>query len=460
MNNGRCTVDTIISDILNMPKSKKKELSTEQKEVLTKVVDQGKSIFLTGCAGVGKSLLVEHMVKGLQKKLGNEGQVVVTASTGRAAFNIRGCTLHSFAGIGLGKEDAKELATRTCFNNTLRYRWKKVRTLIVDEISMINGALFDKLEYIARAARDSEKPFGGIQLILTGDFLQLPPVSSNIPGEAVALRTFQATTWSKCIDESICLRTIFRQSDSDFIVSLAKLRIGHMDEPTTKLLTDLSRELPPQDEGEPVNLYATRARADRFNTERLQSIDSNEYTYSCNDQVTGKFNPNILRDCPAPSSITLKKGAQVMLIRNLSNDLVNGTVGIITGFSNEVQRTHGSKVFKETLPIIRFTLANGRMYTKVIDRSTWEIKQPNGSLLASRCQMPLILAWAVTIHKSQGQTIQRLRVDLADVFESGQVYVALSRAISADNLQVIGLNPHNVRTDTDSLNFYVDNDLL
>jgi ATP-dependent DNA helicase PIF1 len=443
-----------------MPKAKKKVLSDEQKEVLDKVVDKQKSIFFTGCAGVGKSLLIEYMVSSLREKLGNEGQVVVTASTGRAAFNIRGSTLHSFAGIGLGKEDAATLARKVCFNNGLRHRWKKVKVLIIDEISMIDGRLFDKLEHVARQAREIDRPFGGIQLILSGDFLQLPPVSANVANEGYALRTFQAKTWSRCIDESICLRTIFRQSDPEFVVCLAKLRIGCMDDSTIKLLSGLARDLPPQDEGEPVNLYATRAKADRHNTERLLSIEGTEYVYECKDKVQPRSNSDILKQCPAPSTITLKKGAQVMLIRNLSADLVNGTVGIIVGFSNEIDRTHGGKTFKEALPIVRFTLANGRMYTRPIDRSTWEVTQPSGAFLASRCQMPLILAWAVTIHKSQGQTIQRLRVDLQDVFESGQVYVALSRATGVDNLQVIGLNPDSVKTDTESLTFYVDNDLL
>lgn len=468
LNNGRCTVDTIATTDAIMPEAKKKVpkvkekvLSDEQKSVLNKVVDQNKSIFFTGCAGVGKSLLIERMVQALTAKLGNDGQVVVTASTGRAAFNIRGCTLHSFAGIGLGKEEAPVLATKINFSNSLRYRWKKVKVLIIDEISMIDGRLFDKLEYIARSARDSERPFGGIQLILTGDFLQLPPVSSNVPGEDAALRTFQAKTWNKCIDESICLRTVFRQNDSEFVISLAKLRIGHLDDPTVNLLTSLARDLPSQQEGEPVNLYATRARAEQYNSGKLSSIESTEYTYTCDDKITQKSGANVLNQCPAAPSVALKKGAQVMLIRNITNDLVNGTVGVVTGFTNEVDKNYGTgRAFKEALPIVRFTLSNGKMYTRVLDRMVWEVTQPNGSVLASRCQMPLILAWAVTIHKSQGQTIQRLRVYLQDVFESGQVYVALSRAVSADNLQVVGLNPGSVKTDTDSLQFYVDNDLL
>lgn len=468
LNNGRCTVSTISVIEVEMSDTKKpastakeKILSDEQKSVLTKVVVHNKSIFFTGCAGVGKSLLIEHMVRALTDKLGNEGQVVVTASTGRAAFNIRGCTLHSFAGIGLGKEEAPVLATKINFSNSLRYRWRKVKVLIIDEISMIDGRLFDKLEYIARSARESERPFGGIQLILTGDFLQLPPVSSNVPGEDAALRTFQAKSWSKCIDESICLRTVFRQNDSEFVISLAKLRIGHLDEPTVNLLTSLVRDLPSQSEGEPVNLYATRARAEQYNTGKLSDIDSTAYTYVCDDKVAQKSGTNVLSQCPAPPSLALKKGAQVMLIRNITNHLVNGTVGVVTDFTSEVDKSYGAgRVFKEALPIVRFTLSNGRMYTRVLDRMVWEVTQPNGSVLASRCQMPLILAWAVTIHKSQGQTIQRLRVYLQDVFESGQVYVALSRAVSAENLQVIGLNPDSVKTDTDSLQFYVDNDLL
>ena len=443
-----------------MPRTRKPELSDDQREVLDKVVNKRKSIFFTGCAGVGKSLLISKIVEGLKEKLGHSGQVVITASTGRAAFNISGCTLHSFAGIGLGKEDASVLANKIMFNNTTRHRWTKVKALIVDEISMIDGRLFDKLDYIAKHVRKSSNPFGGIQLILTGDFLQLPPVSQRSTGEPEALRAFQAEAWSSCIKEYACLRTIYRQNDSEFVIALAKLRIGHMDEPTINLFSNLSRELSPQDEGEPVNLYATKAKADRYNNERLMSIEGQEYIYDCDDFTQRKASSDILKQCPAPASVVFKKGAQVMLIRNLNTDLVNGTIGIVTGFTNPIDKTYENRVFREASPIVRFTLTNGRMYTKVLDRSIWEVRHGDGSLLASRYQIPLILAWAVTIHKSQGQTIQRLRVHLGEVFESGQVYVALSRAVNAENLQVIGLNPSSVRTDSESLNFYVDNDLL
>lgn len=443
-----------------MPKSKDPVFSEDQRVVLKKVVEEGKNVFFTGCAGVGKSILIDKMVQELKKKLGNNGQVAVTASTGRAAFNIGGCTLHSFAGIGLGKENASTLASKISFNKVLRQRWIKVKVLIIDEISMIDGKLFDKLEYIAERVRGRTAPFGGIQLILTGDFLQLPPVSPNNLNEEVALRTFEAKSWNECIKEYVCLRTVYRQSDKDFIIALAKIRIGHIDESTATLLNDLSRDLPPQDEGEPVNLYATRIKADEYNNKRLSEIEGSTYVYHSEDVVQRRGSSDILKQCPAPMSITLKKGAQVMLIRNLNNDLVNGTVGIVTGFTNSVMRVYEEKTFTESLPIVRFTLANGRMYTKVLERSVWEIKQTDGNLLAYRRQMPLILAWAVTIHKSQGQTIQRLRVHLEEVFESGQVYVALSRAVNMENLQVIGLNPDTVKTDTKSLKFYVDNDLL
>lgn len=443
-----------------MPRSKEKQLGEDQQVVLNKVVDQRRSIFFTGCAGVGKSLLIDKIVEGLKQKLGHNGQVVVTASTGRAAFNIGGCTLHSFAGIGLGKEDASVLSNKVIFNKITRQRWNKVRALIIDEVSMIDGRLFDKLDFVAKRVKKKNEPFGGIQLILTGDFLQLPPISSNIIGEPEAIRTFQAESWSSCIKEYACLRTVYRQNDSDFITALAKLRIGHMDEPTVNLFNGLSRDLSSQDEGEPVNLYATKARADRYNSEKLMTIDEKEYIYDCDDFIRPNASFDILKQCPAPQSVVLKKKAQVMLIRNLNSDLVNGTVGIVTGFTNPVDKLYEDKAYKESLPIVRFTLANGRMHTRVLDRSTWEVKHGDGSLLASRYQMSLILAWAVTIHKSQGQTIQRLRAHLGEVFESGQVYVALSRAVNAENLQVIGLDPLSVKIDSTSLNFYVDNDLL
>lgn len=186
-------------------------LSDEQKKVLDLVVEGKKSVFFTGSAGTGKSVLMREIISVLRRKNKREpDRVAVTASTGLAACNIGGVTLHSFGGIGLGKEDAEELIKKVKRNPKAKNRWLRTRVLIIDEISMVDGALFDKLERIARAIRNNGRPFGGIQLVITGDFFQLPPVP-DFGGKATF--SFDAATWSTSIEHTFCLTQVFRQKD-------------------------------------------------------------------------------------------------------------------------------------------------------------------------------------------------------------------------------------------------------
>lgn len=186
-------------------------LSEEQKQVLNLVVHGGKSVFFTGSAGTGKSVLMREIIAELRKKHKAEpDRVAVTASTGLAACNVGGVTLHSFSGIGLGKENAELLIKKIKKNAKAKIRWMRTKVLIVDEISMVDGELFDKLEKIARNLRNSGRPFGGIQLVVTGDFFQLPPVPDN---GRVAKFAFDAGTWSTSIEHTIGLTQVFRQKD-------------------------------------------------------------------------------------------------------------------------------------------------------------------------------------------------------------------------------------------------------
>jgi ATP-dependent DNA helicase PIF1 len=194
--------------------AKRKELrfSDEQKHVMELVVDKGKSVFFTGSAGTGKSVLLREIIRRLQRKYGKEiDRVAVTASTGLAACNIGGVTIHSFAGIGLGKEDANTLVKKIRRNPKAKTRWLRTKVLIIDEVSMVDGELFDKLESIARMMRKGGGPFGGIQLIVTGDFFQLPPVPD---GSKPARFAFDAGQWNTCMDHTIALTHVFRQKDA------------------------------------------------------------------------------------------------------------------------------------------------------------------------------------------------------------------------------------------------------
>ena len=216
-------------------------LSEEQKGVLSAVVDEGKSIFFTGSAGTGKSVLMKSIITQLRAKhLKEPDRVAVTASTGLAAVNIDGTTLHSFAGIGLGKEPAPELVRKIRRNPKARQRWLRTRVLIVDEVSMIDGDLFDKLEHVARIIKNSGSPFGGIQLVVTGDFFQLPPVPEK---DRIAKFSFDAATWNTCIEHTVLLTHVFRQKDAMFAGMLNEMRLGRLTAASIKAFQSLSRPL-------------------------------------------------------------------------------------------------------------------------------------------------------------------------------------------------------------------------
>ena len=221
-------------------------LSDEQKAVEKLVVEDGKSVFFTGSAGTGKSVLMRSIIAKLKYKFKRDPErVAATASTGLAACHIEGITLHSFAGIGLGKEAAPELVKKIKKNAKSKLRWQRVKVLIIDEVSMVDGDLFDKLEQIARAIRGNGRPFGGIQLVVTGDFFQLPPVPER---ERAAKFAFEATTWNTCIEHTILLSHIFRQKDPLFTGMLNEIRLGKLTPASIKAFQSLSRPLEYHDE--------------------------------------------------------------------------------------------------------------------------------------------------------------------------------------------------------------------
>lgn len=438
------------------------KLNSEQKELFDKIVYKKRNIFFTGCAGTGKSFVLQCIVDELRSRNSNPGTVAVTASTGKAAFGIGGTTLHSFAGIQLGKGTKEEVSSRVVFNKNAAERWKEVNVLIIDEVSMIDGELFDKIEYVARQVRRNTNKFGGIQLILVGDLLQLPPVDEHTH---IKKRVVEAESWKTCVDEYILLKHVFRQQDINFVRVLTCIRIGAITEEVTEFMKKLAEEKDFGGESGPVDLYATRNKTEKHNKLKLDAIDSDSKTYKAKDVYprSARSNSRLLDSCQALPFLELKIGAQVMLIKNINKDLVNGTVGTVTNFTSTVQgkeSTTNTDFNMESIPIVRFDLINGKTFTRPMKRELWESVSSTGQLLASRRQVPLILAWAVTIHKSQGQTIQKVRADVSEVFESGQLYTALSRAVSADALQVIGFDPDRVKVDQVSLKFCLDNDLI
>ncbi|XP_053186020.1 ATP-dependent DNA helicase PIF1 [Scomber japonicus] len=407
-----------------------RKLNKEQTAVLSAVLS-GKNVFFTGSAGTGKSFLLKRIMGSLPPK-----STFATASTGVAACHIGGTTLHSFAGIGSGSaplEQCIELAQRP---GVLQH-WTSCRHLIIDEVSMVEAQFFDKLESVARSVRRSTEPFGGIQLIVCGDFLQLPPVSK---GKEKASFCFQARSWRKVIQVNMELMEVRRQTDQSFISLLQAVRVGRVTEEVTAKLMGSAYHHIEKDGILATRLCTHKDDVELTNENKLQQLPGSVRVFEALDS-----DPALVKTIDAQSPVSrllqLKVGAQVMLTKNLdvARGLVNGARGVVVAFESG----------KSGLPRVRFLCG----VTEVLKQERWVFKS-GGGIHLSRQQLPLKLAWAISIHKSQGMTLDCVEISLARVFESGQAYVALSRARSLEGLRVMDFDPSVVRADPDVLLFY------
>ena len=341
--------------VANQQQQKRTRLNTifftpEQRKILKLVVEQGQNVFFTGAAGTGKSVLLRQIIADMKKKyeyksftsfansttsLSGTCRVAVTASTGLAACNIGGMTLHSFAGIGLGKEEADVLVKRVRKNKKINKRWKDVKVLIIDEISMIDGTLFDKLDVIARKIRKKPNvPFGGIQIVITGDFYQLPPVPDK--GKPVNF-TFEAECWSEAITHTIELRQVFRQKDDRFSTMLNEMRNGKMSPGTIHTFQNLSRQPKVPAGITPTHLYPRRFEVEQANKRKLEQLRGGNIVYEAVDTYSSPEIEQIvnLDNMIAVKELSLKRGAQVMMIKNMDETLVNGSLGQVLGLMSE-----------------------------------------------------------------------------------------------------------------------------
>ncbi|KAK6203011.1 PIF1-like helicase-domain-containing protein [Scheffersomyces amazonensis] len=466
-------------------------LSSEQEYILNKVLE-GIPLFYTGSAGTGKSVLLRVIIKELKNKF-SEG-VYVTASTGLAACNIGGTTLHSFAGVGLGDSPVSKLIDRVRKNKTAMYKWRSAKVLIIDEISMVDGEFFDKLDSIARKVRDNNKPFGGIQLVVCGDFYQLPPVVKQQRDENNRLIerkeisfAFDSYAWQSSIEETIVLTEVYRQKgDQKFIEMLNELRDGKVSEDTSKEFRKLNRELICPAGIVPAEIFATRREVDNANDFRLNKLPGETLKFNSTDggSAEPRIRQSLLQNFLAPEELRLKKNAQVMytylkykngnpeneqgesdyIFDHLSSsDISNLSTEDILNRERkqEIERQFAAKALEDSdangkkLPLVKFLLANGiDTRTVVVDPEEWKVEDDKDVVLASRVQIPLILAWSLSIHKSQGQTLPKVKVDLKRVFEKGQAYVALSRAVSREGLQVLNYDRSKIIAHPRVIRFY------
>ena len=437
------------------------DLSIEQQIAYDKYV-QGENIFITGPGGSGKSALIKMIHKHAYNQFKN---IQVTALTGCAAvlLNCKAKTLHSWAGIGLGNGTIEQLVLKIKKNKFAKALWKGTDILVVDEVSMLSLKLFNTLNEIGKAVRCNFKPFGGIQLIFSGDFFQLPPVGDSLEPDTQRF-CFESEDWNSVFqrDNQIQLVKIFRQTDQIYSSILNQIREGQIKRKSNDLLQEyVGRPFAENLVAEPTKLYPTRNKVENINNTKMASLCGEEKVFKIKyikdiemtktDRIKRlEYNDKDIQieldflasNLICEKDMKLKIGSQVMCIVNIQSDtgieVCNGSQGIVTAFC-EVSGC----------PRVKFN--NG--IDRIMVRNVWVSDKIPGIGVS---QIPLILAWALTIHKSQGATMDAAEIDVGSgIFECGQTYVALSRVKSLDGLYLTSFDAKRIRINKKVKEFYV-----
>lgn len=394
------------------------------------ILKTGANVFLTGEPGSGKTYVVNTYVAYLRK---HGIEPAITASTGIAATHIGGMTIHSWSGIGiktkLDVRDIKQIA----FNTYITRRIKKVHVLIIEEVSMLTPDTLSAVDRVCREVKQNQKPFGGMQVVFVGDFFQLPPVvkkdmdtngQTELIDKTIARFAYDSSAW---IDANpiVCYVTEqHRQNDSDFLSILTAIRrnvfgVNHLRLVETRKTNGISvpDSVP--------KLFSHNADVDRINDEILAKIPDESIVFTMTFAGPDALVAAIKRGCLSPEILSVKVGAAVMFTKNSPEKrFVNGTLGIVESFD----KTSGN-------PIVKIR-NESRVIAEPMD---WSVEE-NGHIRAKVSQVPLRLAWAITVHKSQGMSLDEAMMDLSDVFEFGQGYVALSRVRRLSGVYIVGWN--------------------
>jgi len=388
----------------------------KQKEAL-EILKMGKNVFLTGSAGSGKTYLLNQYISYLKN---NKIGVAVTASTGIAATHMHGITIHSWSGLGIKDTLSDKEVNQLSEKSYLARRFAKTHVLIIDEVSMIHAHFLDMVDKVCRKLKGEEKAFGGMQVILCGDFFQLPPVTRG----SRELRYIDRSEAWNAMDLHVCyLQEQYRHEDDVLMKILQDIRKNATGEHT---LVPLRTRYKGRIEGDcvPTKLYTHNVDVDRINNAELKNLEGEERVYEMYSHGAEKLVEALKRSCLAPENLVLKIGAVVMFVKNdPERRYVNGTLGKVIGFQDD------------GLPIVE-TYTGRRI---VAELENWPIEE-NEKVKAEVEQLPLRLAWAITVHKSQGMTLDAAEIDLSKAFEKGMGYVALSRVRSLKGLRLMGLN--------------------
>ncbi len=390
------------------------------------ILKLGENVFITGSAGTGKTYLINEYIKYLKNK-----QIfpAIVAPTGLSASHIKGQTIHSFFGIGIREVVDNGFIEVLVSRRYLRKRFKNVEVLIIDEISMVSPELFSSMDRVLQAFKNYPKPFGGIQVIASGDFFQLPPISREPREQKFA---WQSPTWRDLDFRTCYLELKFRQDDNRLIAVLDDIRSGIISDNTYQTLQSCHlKEL--NINHRPTRLYTHNMDVDRINENELNKLNTPSREYFHHAKGLKKHIEKIFKTSMVIEELTLKKDAIVIFIKNNSEQrYFNGTIGVVKGFNK-----------LDKMPIVETTSGN----RIVVGYDEWLVEDEEGNNIASVSQIPLRLAWAITIHKSQGMTLDAVEIDLSRTFEMGQGYVALSRIRNIDGLRLMGINDMALRVD-------------
>lgn len=422
------------------------QLDQEQQYVLQKVIS-GKSIFLTGAAGTGKSLLLKYIIHVLQLAYPNQQEVAITAPTGIASFPLGGYTLHSWAGLEPSSVQypIQDIIKSIRNRRHIIKRWSSVKVLLIDEISLVSGALFLKLNQLAQHFKKNNQLFGGIQVIACGDFLQLPPIEDNTNEGRYC---FMTDAWKQLFHNNVyCLQKIHRSIDPEWTSVLNELRCGDLSAESRVILKSRIRQSNSPDlKG--IRLFPRRNQVDEWNQQCLDSLPGNTYVWNATE-VGDEYDKEVLeRSCLAPKKLILKIGSPVLLLKNINQNhgLVNGRQGIVSEIiiAKNAPLDSSMEYNEQVVPGHRYVpVIMFGSYRMVMEPAEWNYK--NGYIIkATRMQFPLLLADSISTHKAQGMTLDEAVVDLRGIFESGQAYVGLSRVRSLAGLFCLNVIPFQV----------------
>ena len=403
------------------------------------LLKSGQNVFLTGSAGAGKTYTLNQYIHYLRAR---KVPVAITASTGIAATHMNGMTIHTWSGIGIKDSLDDDDLTWMFERKYLRDNLEKAEVLIIDEVSMLHGKQLDMVNQVLKFFKQTSAPFGGLQVIVAGDFFQLPPVSKNKETNREKF-CFMSAAWQEAKFNICYLSEQHRQQNNALNQILNEIRVQKVSEQSIQhLQATRTQSL----EADITRLFTHNVDVEQINQRHLASLEREQKVFMAEVKGNEKLVQTLTANVRAPEKLVLKLGAKVMFVKNnMENGYINGTLGEVVGFVEEQGQLLPKVKLRDGLRLI-------------VAPETWSIENDGAKVLASYTQIPLCLAWAITVHKSQGMTLEAAEMDLSQTFEKGQGYVALSRLKSLEGLRLLGLN--DMALQLDSLAFKADQRFL